>query len=166
MSAPARRELVRWMTPRGVSERQALRIVRISRELAALSASAGSQRCAARADREAGASSSPLRRGNDLPEAPASRPGREPQASRPAVRAGEAAAQASAKEEDTDRGPPAAAPACGGERSVVDGLRVRSGRWRTGDQEPGDRRRCDPRSSRDRAGAPHQRSVSSYAYSS
>ena len=69
---------------------------RHERELVALPACCGSQRRFTRADRIAGAASPPLWRRDDLSEAATGRPMCEPQASRSAVRAGEAADQAAA----------------------------------------------------------------------
>ncbi len=64
------------------------------RGLIALRAGAGPQRGAAREDRDARAASPPLRRGDDLPQAPTGRTAGQPQAHRAAPSAGETAGEA------------------------------------------------------------------------
>lgn len=96
-------EQVRTMVDKGLSERRALAIVRMSAshecQRVPLRPTARSQRRAAGADPDAGAAASALRCRDDLPQAEAIRTAREPQARRTAVPGSEAAGAATQAEE-------------------------------------------------------------------
>ena len=100
VTAPARRELVRWMQTQGLSERRGLQVVRMSASALRYQPRPDRNAGAARAHRRAGAASPALRRRHDPSEAAAGRGAHQLQARRAAVRAGEAAYSASAAQED------------------------------------------------------------------
>ena len=87
VAAPARRELVRWMGTRGLSERRCLGVVGMSASSFRYQPRPDRERGAAGSDRGPGAASPTLRLADDLLEAQAGWRADQPQARRTALRA-------------------------------------------------------------------------------